>query len=154
MFGPFIEEKSCPSCPHLCQLSQDSATFSEHLVDVVHKLQAKNDVVPNVEIYSHAVNATLFDLKPSHFFWVVVFEFKSYISSRSPLADEVNLDNLHFCRFVLFEILFLNVSQKCLFVGLQRLIIFILCQSTHTRHNISDTLTLKFSTLTFVLAGS
>lgn len=140
----FIEAQNYPFYPRLCQLHHFSFTFCQQFVDIVYKLKPKYDIVTDHKVDSHTVNGSFFDLEPSHLFWIMVFEFERNVAVRSSLAYKFNLDDFYFSWLVFFQSLFIDCSQKVLFIFFQRLVIFILCKLTSTRLSISERLTLKF----------
>jgi hypothetical protein len=108
--------QNCPFCLHPCRLDNLNFTFCHEFVDVIDELEAKDDVISNHEVNTHAVEGSFFDCKLAHLLLIVVSEVELNVAVGPALAYKLNSHYFHFCRLVLLQSFLLDVSQQLLLI--------------------------------------
>ena len=84
--------------------------FRKHLKYIVNVFQAKDDVIPHLEMNSKTVNLPFFQLEETFLRRIRIFEIQNNVSSRTFWSHHFNFQNLHLCSFVLLQCVFFYVA--------------------------------------------
>jgi hypothetical protein len=105
-------------------------------------------------MHPHTVDGSFLYGELPHHLRVMIFEVKIDITLGALGTDQLDIQDLDLCGLVFFQSVLLDISEKGLFIRLERFIIFILSDDCCTKQSMSARLTLKFSTLVLVLEGN